>query len=1052
MAYINTYNFQFKSNADIVYLVEFWDQGNAASWAGLKGTLGKNAVKIAYGSEGSKMYAPLKAATATIDFMVTDVKSALYIRQLKNERQERDVYVYVYATTSGIKKAAPIFAGYLLLDLSDDPDQAVPYGINLKAVDGLASLKYYDFIPPSTSQNAEHLYDIDDTYLDSSYSNRATFIHWIQRILHYSGYADTSKGVNRDAEIQTSLNWYNGNMPNTSDDPLLLSRISARQFYKAEGDTGNIKYKAINCYDALQAICKTWGMRCFVWDNTFYFIQINLFTKNNSGNLATTVNIPYHRYEIDSGGAALSAGEKIDIEWGKYFIPVALSQYNKKLEGSQYGVLPAYKKVTIDFMNVSNVNYFTSFPLPPDPWPISTGAGGYVEYSNIGIFTFDGVTPQTFYQEIWLQFINNSGTDIRYEMGWTIQVQPVGSGGVWYSLGFNNWPTATAAEWFTTSGAPLYGTYYGYGDLVVPTGSSSHNITQTNSPFAPVTPYVVCDPAFFTAGDWEFRYKISGEWNSDSQHNWRHGRCDPLPTPTGSYNQDPDSNSISYINSSLTVGLGASMFSPIINGAVGTASTNTAVVQTGDDTAYEEIKGILWGDIQGLNTPSNIEVWDGTSWVTSGFAGFWGLETLAGNNSLAETLAEQVFARQAKNVQKFNTKIIIDLRYKYNDGSGVVNMFPAPFTRYYTPSHMPSATFPANWIMHTGTFELVKDQWNLNLYEFKTFAVASTTSTTTTNGGNTGGVGNGTLGGGPEPVDGASLKLAAPTTTTTKSLNRLDLNTPKIIARVSANQGRDPFVGPQTITSITVQEMPIALLKAGDTIMLQPQDKPIEYDGEIEFGNVEFVLSADQLAAATSLSVVSKSIDQNITIGDVIVISQPDLISQYQNKTKGTIAGMDVDATNLGPIEYTAGRYIGNFDALRGVDLDYITILPSDFMVNDDATSPAQFKDAATSGLLVSDPANEAIAFIRIPTGKKAQYVDVWGTNNKNVEVYEMDVSANTNFTTATDLAGGIGVMNTRITLTSEVDSTSTNYLLILVKLTSTSNRIWGGKVTIADI
>lgn len=1049
MAFINTYSFQFKSNADIVYLVEFWDQGNAASWAGLKGTLGKNAVKIAFGSEGSKMYAPIKASTCTIDFMVTDVKSALYIRQLKNERQERDVYVYVYATTNGIKKAAPIFAGYLLVDLSDDPDQAVPFGVNIKAVDGLASLKYYDFIPDTTTQNPDHLYDKDETFLDNSFALKSTFITHITRILQYTGFATTTKGVNRDAEIQTSLNWYNGNMANTTGDPLDLSRVSSSQFYKKEGDTGNIKYKPKNCYDALQAICKTWGMRCFLWDNTFYFIQINMFTKNNSGNIATTVNIPYHRWEMD--GSYIIAGEKLDIDWGKYFIPVALSQYNKKLEGSQYGVLPAYKKVSVDFMNVSNVNYFTAFPLPPNPWPITAGVGGYVAYENIGTFTFDGVNPQTFYQEIWLQFINNSGTDIRYEMGWTIQVKKVGSP-TWYSLGFYNWPTVASAEWFTTSGAPLYDTYYGYGDLVVPTGTSSHNATQTNSPFSSVIPYVVCDPAFFTAGDWEFQYKIAGSWNSGSQSNQQHGRCDPLPTPTGTYNNDPDSNSISYINSSITVGIGASMFSPVINGAVGTASTNTAVVQTGDDTAFEEVTGVLWGDIEGSNTPSNIEVFTPSStWVTSGFGGFWGLETLAGTNSLAETLAEQVFARQAKNVQKFNTKIIIDLRYKYNDGSGVVNMFPAPFTRYYTPSHMASATFNANWIMHTGTFELVKDQWSLNLYEFKTFAIATTTSTTTTNGGNTGGVGNGTLGGKPEPVLGPSAKLAAPTNTNTQNIKRLAQNAPKVIAIVSANQGRDPLVGPQTITSITVQEMPVALLKAGDTIMLQPQDKPRDYDGEIEFGNVEFVLSADQLAAATSLSVVSKSIDQNITIGDVIVISQPDLISQYQNKTKGTIAGMDVDATNLGPIEYTGGRYIGDFNALRGVDLDFISILPSDFMVNDDATSPAQFKDGSNSGLLVSDPANEAIAFIRIPTGKKATYVDVWGTHNKTVELYEMNLDASTNFTTATDLAGGIGVMNSRITLTSEVDSTSTNYLLILVKLTTTSNRIWGGKVTIAD-
>ena len=37
------------------------------------------------------------------------------------------------------------------------------------------------------------------------------------------------------------------------------------------------------------------------------------------------------------------------------------------------------------------------------------------------------------------------------------------------------------------------------------------------------------------------------------------------------------------------------------------------------------------------------------------------------------------------------------------------------------------------------------------------------------------------------------------------------------------------------------------------------------------------------------------------------------------------------------------------------------------------------------------------------------------------------------------------------IELSSPVESTSTNYLLILVKVTATSNRIYGGKVTLTQ-
>ena len=65
-------------------------------------------------------------------------------------------------------------------------------------------------------------------------------------------------------------------------------------------------------------------------------------------------------------------------------------------------------------------------------------------------------------------------------------------------------------------------------------------------------------------------------------------------------------------------------------------------------------------------------------------------------------------------------------------------------------------------------------------------------------------------------------------------------------------------------------------------------------------------------------------------------------------------------------------------------------------MINDDVASPAQFKDAATTGLQVSNAGSEVLAFIRIPTGKKATKVDIWGTNAKPVKIYEMNVDVNT--------------------------------------------------------
>ena len=124
-----------------------------------------------------------------------------------------------------------------------------------------------------------------------------------------------------------------------------------------------------------------------------------------------------------------------------------------------------------------------------------------------------------------------------------------------------------------------------------------------------------------------------------------------------------------------------------------------------------------------------------------------------------------------------------------------------------------------------------------------------------------------------------------------------------------------------------------------------------------------------------------------------------------------------------------------------------IKILPSDWMINDDAASPLSFKDGSNSGVHVNDTANEMIAFVTIPEGMKATHVDVYATNNKVVEVWELDVNASFDFTGTPKETGNA---NTQITVSPNIDATAINFLAIIYKATATSNRVWGGLVTIA--
>lgn len=921
MAYIKTYTFHCRSNAGVTYSLEFHDNGsNASNFANLEGTLGKGAIKLKYGSDGSKMFAELKPSTLSIDLMVTDTVAGNYMNEIRNNRQEQDVYVYLYLNgtnyilNSGYRE---IFAGFLLMDLSDDPDISVPYNIKLTAVDGLAALKYYDFIPPHIDQNPSHLYYKYETYLPDSnnsvqvYPTYRTFIDWISLILQYSGYARTSRGANTTAQIRTAVNWFNGQMPDLTGDPLNWTQGKADPFYKSEGEEGDIKYKPMNCYDALKAICRAFGMRCLVYKNRFMFISLSNFANNESGTLAVADNIRNHLYDIN--GSYISAYNNIGYNWGQYQLFLSNSASNtptpnQKLAGGIYGVLPCYKRVSVDFMNVSNINHFQAFPLLETPWQVSSSQGNSVKKETIGIFTFDGINPKTFYTEIYLNFVNQNPNPVEFDLLWTIEsrlVSPTVGGWRRLVIDWNALPNPTF-HWYTASGMPPANIVWAQATINLPIGASTHNIA-TQGTSGGFTPYCMCPIADFPAGDYEFRYMQASEWVSNSNTISGHGHCETSISTFGTFT-DPESNSVTYANSTLTTGFGSSMFSPIENGVIGTASTNTNLVQTGNDTAFEEIKDVKFGDTASTYAAASLRVWDGTNFVDSLFAGFWGVETLSGGNSLSETLAEEIFKRQAKNVKKFSTKtILLEDRY-LNDGTATRAAYYLPYSKFITPTHSSSGTPSAQWIMHTGEFDIVNDTWSLNLYEYKTFTTGFSVTTNGNLGTNSGGVGTGGYGD-PVPNDGGSqAAIGNPSGGTIKAIENLQIAKTVPLASINIIQalGLDPEANPgipnteQTITFLDVNAMPDAILKAGDTISLHS----LSYSNRILYpqensGILTFIVSTDQEAGATRILVNSKVIYQGIYINDQIFINQNDLFKQYNNKTKGTIAGFAIDSDGI---------------------------------------------------------------------------------------------------------------------------------------------------------
>ena len=208
-------------------------------------------------------------------------------------------------------------------------------------------------------------------------------------------------------------------------------------------------------------------------------------------------------------------------------------------------------------------------------------------------------------------------------------------------------------------------------------------------------------------------------------------------------------------------------------------------------------------------------------------------------------------------------------------------------------------------------------------------------------------------------------------------------------------------------------------------------------------------VKTDAAATATSLVVDSVELSTDIEVNETIEIDAQNLFVQYQRKTEGTIGAMPVTATTLGPIEYDPDTGVAS---ITGVDPTYVKILPRDFMVNDDVgsatdTPPAVFGDGTNTGVSVEDTSQELIATVNIPYGTTATHVTIWASNTtKDVEVYEMNINANGK---GSDI--GTGTTNGSAIDITDTAATTTNYLMIIVKVSSTNHRVWGGTVTLTQ-
>ena len=130
MAFGKKYFTSYKSYNGWDYYLEIWVDGYSSSSSEI--TLGEGGPVISYDTDKENRFSPINSSKLELPFMVTNVDTDNFIKDIKNTFNERDVYVHLYkGTSSDYTSSAPLWSGFVLMDLSATPDKYYPYPVKL---------------------------------------------------------------------------------------------------------------------------------------------------------------------------------------------------------------------------------------------------------------------------------------------------------------------------------------------------------------------------------------------------------------------------------------------------------------------------------------------------------------------------------------------------------------------------------------------------------------------------------------------------------------------------------------------------------------------------------------------------------------------------------------------------------------------------------------------------------------------------------------------------------------------------------------------------------
>ena len=998
MAYGKKYDIDYKSMANENFTLEFWVDGWAGSSTEIN--LGSSGPEIKYETSGQEKFTYILASSLEIPFIVEDVGMQDFITDLQDGTfEEKDVYVHLFNSRDTVR---PLWSGFLLMDLSAKQDVSFPYEVKLTAIDGLSILKDRPFVRDtntSTGAAVTFPYEQEDVY----WNNYDDIVDWIEIILLKTGSAQSAQGLSTNYTFKTSVNWYNSTMPSATqaDDPLRWTQCKMNTVYDRDE---NGKYTPQSTYEVLEALCKTWGMRCVYWHHTFHFVQIAEYEANESGTTGSQINIPTREYYYN-GGVRLDQAGIGESNFGLYDLQFEnVTNVNnaglQKLAGTQYDNYAPIKKIITDFSVLADENRFFGFPALDQ----TTDTGDLIASSQISTYT-DAADNSGWFCQIPLNFSNISSELV---LGGGSFPRPLDMK-LCFSIRAREAGTTPYTKMLNESGSTLSWVAYtaptssnGVPDDMINANVTNIDIGTSQRIIWDSTGYtngVIPTDAAFT-GDWEFEFftytqgaattiNYHGELRSPINGNWEVKRAGTANT-TFDYSDVYDTN-----NHFMGI------FAQVTGGAIGATSTLSEFTTAASDSYSRDITGLYWGDSPLIDNPSALRVWNGSAFVKANAAGKWGKGTVSGTTNFTVLLANEIMKCQDSASYRMNVTSALSETDKETSG----------YLKMVNPIGRLKDVNSQKYVFLSGTYSTLRDEWNGVWFQHTYNSGLSITENQEQNYGLSSGniIGGGNQG---SSLGQGSQQMVMPWGAT------------QISSRIAAG----------AVTTLNITPVGDTVIFANDIIYVTDNKSQQK---------ISFTVASDVGSTDTTITVVSKTITNDIREGAGVGIDNENLFEQYQRKTQGTIAGMPVTSTAIGKYEYRGGVYY-----MVGVDTTYVKVLPRDFVINDDGSNEAlEFKDGTNTGLTVGDSNQEMIATVNIPSGTTATEVRIWSSSTaRTVEVYEAGISTN-----GIGSAIGTGTADGNPISITATAATSYNYLVILVKVTNTSNRVYGGLVTLTQ-